>query len=50
MVELFQSVAYFSINLLLICLLLVPLAVMAVVCLLYFLWDFLHGMGRGRLL
>ena len=50
MAELFQSAVYLGVSLVAVCLLAAPLAVMAAVCLLYFLWDFLRSLGRGRLL
>ena len=46
MAALLQSAIYLGINLVLICLLLVPLLVMAAVCALYFLWEVIQGVGR----
>ena len=48
MAALLQSAIYLGINLVLICLLLIPLLVMAAVCALYFLWEAIQGVGRRR--
>ena len=48
MTALFQSAMYLGVGLVLFCLLVLPLAGTAVVCILYFLWEAVRNLGRRR--